>query len=123
MRRTISGIALLLTVTALTAGCHTGLGTPSPEMEYHFEVTGTSAQKISYSVTQEKGRVTTEDADTTTLPWKQQGIAYAGQIRLDVMPTGGPVTCKIIVEKKQVAKKTGPAGTPLSCVATLKKPS
>jgi hypothetical protein len=122
MRRTITAAALLTATMLTTTGC--GLfgsgGRLGESVEYHFEVTGSGTDKISYSyIAEDKSTVTQEEA-APALPWKQAGIAWPGEIRIDLTPKDGPATCKIIVEKKVLAKKKGVAGQPLSCVGKAK---
>ena len=125
MRRTVTAAILLAVVAASTTGCgFFHKSKLSDTLEYHFEVTGAGAQKISYAYTglgeKDQEHPVAEDVATPHLPWTQAGIAMPGQIRLDVTPTDGPATCRIVVEKKELVKKEGPAGAPLSCVATAK---
>jgi|tagenome__1003787_1003787.scaffolds.fasta_scaffold19258720_2 hypothetical protein len=122
MRRTIIAAALLTATALSTTGCGMfgGGGRLGESLEYHFEVTGTGTDKISYSYVAEDNSSYTTEEPTPALPWKLAGIAWPGEIRIDFTPTGGPATCKIIVEKKVLAEKKGEAGKPLSCVGTAK---
>jgi len=119
MRRTILTVATLSAVVAFTSGC--GVLKRGPHYyEIGLEVTG-KAGKITFSVPpnspDEKAQPPTEVAGPT-VPWKEVRVTVGGEVKLQVTPTDGPVTCRILIEKKQVAKKEGPPGTELTCTAT-----
>jgi hypothetical protein len=125
MRRTISAAVLLLAVTATTTGCGFFKKSDLSELvEYHFQVTGVAADKITYALQQRDEhhnmRTIAEEKANPTLPWTQAGVADPGMITLTVTPKDGPATCRIVVEKKELAKKTGQPGAPLSCSAKIK---
>jgi hypothetical protein len=121
MRRATTLTATLLTVTALTTGCgYFHKGRLSESLEYHLEVTGVTTDKIDYSVINEDNSTNNLSEPTPALPWKIAGITWPGKISVTLVPTGGPATCRIVVEKKEVAKKVGQPGVPLTCDGTVK---
>ena len=122
MRRTILTVATLLTVAALTSGC--GVLKRGPHYyEVQLEVTG-SAGKITYSIPPGEpdvpARPATEVADPT-VPWKEARVTTGGEFTLQVTPKDGPATCRILIEKKEVAKKDGQPGSTLTCTASADK--
>jgi hypothetical protein len=126
MRRTAPAALTLLSLASLAvfaSGCgFMKKSDLSSVVEYHFEVTGSTAEHVSYSIPQRQapnGKVT-EDVSSPTLPWKLAGVADPGVITLQVMPAGGAATCRIVIEKKEVAKKQGQPGAPLTCTAKVK---
>jgi hypothetical protein len=134
MRRMIMITATLLLTATLTTGCgFFKRGPDASAVEFHFDVTGAGTGKITYSVPQYNGQedekihvVASEEANAA-LPWTMSGVAYAGTVTLEVTPSGtGPVTCRIRFAenykspKKEVAKKQGQPGTPVTCTATVK---
>jgi hypothetical protein len=126
MRRTVPAVLTLLSLASLAvfaSGCgFLQKSDLSRLVEYHFEVTGTSAEHVSYSVPQQQapnGAVTSDIANPA-LPWTIAGVANAGVISLQVVPAGGAATCRIVIEKKEVAKKQGQPGAPLICSAKVK---
>jgi len=123
MRRALAATTLLLTVAAATTGC--GAFKKDDELtsalEYHLEVTGAAAQKITYSLPQyKKDNLDLEDVDQVA-PWKKAGITDPGTLTLTVTPKDGAATCRIVVEKKELAKKQGQPGAPVTCTAKIKK--
>jgi hypothetical protein len=110
----------MVAVTVLTTGCgYFKKGRLAQAVEYHLEVSGASVDKISYSYVNEDEGKFQEEVPAPALPWKLAGVAFPGEIRIDLTPTGGPATCRIVVEKKQLAKKEGRPGAPLSCVGKV----
>src|SRR5437867_1052965 len=113
MRRTVLASLTLLSlasVAVLASGCgFMQKSDLSSLVEYHFEVTGNTAEHVSYSVPQKQAPngLVTEEVANPALPWKQAGVANAGVITLQVVPAGGAATCRIVIEKKEVAKKQG----------------
>jgi hypothetical protein len=133
MRRTIALTAGLLLTATLTTGC--GLFKNGPDaaaVEYHFEVSGAGTAKIAYSVPEYDGQegekihtVSGGEADAT-LPWKDSGVAYPGKVTLEVTPGTGAAACRILFaqdyksKKREVAKRQGQPGAPVTCTATVK---
>jgi spore maturation protein SpmA len=126
MRRTVPAAVTLLSLASLAvfaSGCgFMKKSDLSSLVEYHFEVTGGTAEHVSYSVPQQQAPngAVTADVSNPALPWKNAGVANAGVITLQVMPTSGAATCRIVIEKKEVAKKQGQPGAPLTCTAKVK---
>jgi hypothetical protein len=126
MRRTAPAALTLLSLASLAVfagGCgFMKKSDLSSLVEYHFEVTGNAAERVSYSVPQKQmpNGMVTEDVANPALPWKQAGVANAGVITLQVLPAGGAATCRIVIEKKEVAKKQGQPGASLTCTAKVK---
>jgi hypothetical protein len=126
MRRTAPAVLTLLSLASVAmfaSGCgFMKKSDLSSLVEYHFEVTGATAEHVSYSVpqTQAPNGLVTEEIAKPALPWKQAGVANAGVITLQVVPAGGAATCRIVIEKKEVAKKQGEPGVPLTCTAKIK---
>src|SRR4051812_39899281 len=99
---------VLAGVAALTSGC----GLLGKSYDITLEVTGQgTADKITYFFPGDnKGK----DLGVTKLPWKEEASTGFGFI--DVSATGkGPVTCRILVNGKEVAKQDAPAGQQVAC--------
>ncbi len=126
MRRTVPAALTLLSLASLAvfaSGCGFMKKTDLSSMvEYHFEVTGSAAERLSYTVPQQQAPNGTvgEEVANPALPWKTAGVANPGVITLQVMPTGGAATCRIVIEKNEVAKKQGQPGAPLTCTAKVR---
>jgi hypothetical protein len=126
MRRTVPAVLTLLSLASLAAfasGCgFMKKSDLSSMVEYHFEVTGNAAEHVSYSVPQQQAPdgIVNTDVANPALPWKLAGVANPGVITLQVMPAGGAATCRIVIEKKEVAKKQGQPGAPLTCTAKVR---
>lgn len=125
MRRAIAASAALMSAACLMSGCGFGLLHKGPKvLEVVLEVTGTAAEKITYTVSgdaKNPGAPTT--VDRPTLPWRYSQVpevASVGSVDLTVIPQGGEATCRIVVSRKQVAKKSAEPGTPLVCGAKLR---
>src|SRR3954465_5347244 len=122
MRRTILTTAMLLAVVASTSGC--GMLRRGPHYyEIGLEVTG-PAEKITYSVppnSPDESAQPPTGVAAPTVPWKEVRVTTGGEVKLQVTPKDGPVTCRILVEKRQVAKKEGQPGRELTCTATPDK--
>jgi hypothetical protein len=123
MRRAIAATALLLTVAAATTGC--GAFSKDQELstslEYHLAVTGGAAEKITYSVPRFREKNFEENEAAPALPWTKAGITWPGVLTVVVTPTSGAATCRIEVEKKELAKVEGKPGAPVTCTAKIKK--
>jgi hypothetical protein len=123
MRRALAATTLLLIVTAATTGCGAFKKDDelSSALEYHLEATGGSAEKITYSIPQYKADNLDLEDPGPALPWKKAGITYPGTMTVTVTPKDGAASCRIVVEKKELAKKQGQAGAPVTCTAKIKK--
>ena len=122
MRRAIVATALLLAVTATTTGC--GLFSKDDELssslEYHVNVSGVTAEKVTLSIPQYKENNVTSEEPAPALPWKQAGLVWPGTMTVVVTPKEGAATCRIEVEKKELAKVEGKPGEPVTCTAKVK---
>jgi hypothetical protein len=125
MRRTISAATLLLTVAALASGC--GYFKKGPKnYEVFLEAPGTQVQNVVYSLPPDTespggdGKRHTNKESNPELPFRRGLVLYPGGVTFTVTPkTGAAATCVIIVEKKQVAKKVGKPGAPVTCSTNL----
>jgi hypothetical protein len=123
MRRLALATAALTAVMVSTTGCG-HFERKEVAYEYDLEVTGAAATSISVTSPRDDGSdpVTNEVPDTT-LPFQSKAVAVVkktGPLTLRVMPKDGDASCRIVVEGKEAAKKSGPAGTELVCTTTLK---
>jgi hypothetical protein len=122
MRRAIAATALLFAVTATTTGC--GMFSKDDELstslEYHLNVTGGTAEKITFSVPRYKETNLDLEESAPALPWKKAGITWPGVLTVVVTPKDGAATCRIEVEKKELAKVVGKPGAPVTCTAKIK---
>ena len=122
MRRTILTAATLLTVATLTTGC--GMLRRGPHYyEVEVQVTG-AAEKISWVMPPGEPNLPPNpptDVAAPTTPWAEMRVTTGGDIKIQVTPKDGPVSCRILVEKKQVTKKDGRPGGDLVCKASIEK--
>lgn len=124
MRHPILAAALLLTVAGTTAAC--GLHKSNPTFEVIFEASGAHAKKFTYSAPygpgpdESKRKPQGENLTDQPLPWRRGIATKAGEVTLAVTPTNDTATCRILVEKKEVAKQQGQPGAPVTCTATIK---
>ena len=67
------------------------------------------------------GRPHTSEPEQVTLPWKAGRVTGKGKTSIEVTPAKGAVTCRIVVEKKEVAKVVGKDGQPVTCEADVRE--
>jgi hypothetical protein len=112
--RTTASAAAVLLGAVLLAGCSKG-----PDYEVIFEAEGAgAAREISYLTPGESTPTAVKDA---TLPWTAGRVpATPGRILLEVTPAkGATATCRIVVEKAEVAKQVGQPGQKVTCEKVL----
>jgi hypothetical protein len=119
---------LALIATALAAAVTmTGCGYVWDDMvwyAYDLEVTGTAATSISIARPDtENPKPVANEVPDPSLPFKHEAgthVKQSGDLTLRVIPKDGEATCRIVIDGKEVVKKTGPAGIELVCATTLK---
>jgi hypothetical protein len=92
---------VLLSLVALGL---TACAAPPPTAAAEFRVEGTGTAQLTYQFPGSK----LPEVVTTQLPVIIERTAEgAGPVTLSVRPASGVVTCRIVVEQKEVAKQTG----------------
>ncbi len=127
MRRNVFAVtALLLAVPMLTTAC--GAFSSDSDLARSSEVildAGGSADKITYKLPT-KDEPNGDNAtvlDSPQLPWHAGRVVLPGTVTLIVAPAkDGVATCRLEVEKKEVDKKTGAPGAPVTCTAKITTP-
>ena len=112
-------------LASLTVGCLllTGCGKDAGPLETAWYVTGDSGANADVTITSAKDpegsggdRVPAKGAK---LPYSDSGIAWRGETTLEAIPSQGALTCRIVVEGKEIVKVTGKAGEKVRCAGTV----
>ncbi|MGW1681176.1 hypothetical protein [Saccharopolyspora sp. NPDC002376] len=91
-------------------------GTKSYTYEVAFEVGGTGTAEVTMKFPGSPGGVT----ETMQLPASSTYIAEGlGPVTMSVKGTSGDVTCRIVLEKSEVAKGSGNTATPATCASEI----
>jgi hypothetical protein len=122
LRRPIVAGAMLLTVVSSTTAC--GVIKRDPTFEVIMEATGTQAKQISYTAPhgpgpEDEGKPQAAELTEQPLPWQRGLVTKGGEVTFTVTPKDGVTTCRIVLEKKEVAKQQGQPGAPVTCHATI----
>jgi hypothetical protein len=127
MRRNVFAVTvLLLAVPMLTTAC--GAFSSDSDLARSSEVildAGGSADKVTLKLPtkEEPNGGDSKELVSPELPWHAGRVVLPGTVTLIVTPAkNGVATCRLEVEKKQVDKKMGAPGAPVTCTAKIKDP-
>lgn len=67
----------------------------------------------------DSGTPKTATEEKVNVPWSQLLVINRGETVLEATPSKGALTCRIVVEKKEVAKVTGAPGQKVTCTAEV----
>lgn len=111
MIRVLAATALLGSTLLVSSGC----GEPN-EYEVSMEVTGTSGTAAEITVkTVDGGSPNTDEA----LPWTRTIVVPASKVSVEVKPSKGAVTCRLVIKGAEVDKVTGKDGETITCEKTI----
>jgi hypothetical protein len=105
--------ALALSATFLATGCGSGRGLFGEIHTMSVEVTGTGgrASEVTYRLSTDDG--TERDV---VLPWKKSADSEFLPVNIRATPAAGTtVTCRIVVDGRELASATGTGGAPADC--------
>jgi hypothetical protein len=108
-----AAVAVALTTLFLATGCGSGRGFFGEIHTVSVEVTGTGARASEITFTLPATDGTERDV---SLPWKKATDSEFVPVRIRAVPAPGTtVTCRIVVDRREVTAATGTAGAPAEC--------
>ncbi|GIE77409.1 hypothetical protein Aph02nite_33590 [Actinoplanes philippinensis] len=116
MKRSLASIALMGATVMLMSACQK---TATGPLETRYELTGDAQATVTPSITSvdDSGEPRTVTEEKANVPWSQLLVINQGETVLEATPSKGALACRIVVEKKEVAKVTGASGQKVTCKA------
>jgi hypothetical protein len=119
MKRVLIVVPILAAAVLATAGC-----AKTGPLETKYEVTGEASATAQMAILYNSGDAGTSTptqlpAEKGTLPWTTTLVAGRGDTVLTATPSKGALTCRIVVEGKEVAKVAGQPGQAVTCKAPV----
>lgn len=117
MKRKFS-VAVLCTALVLVSACNRG-----PHGEIDYELTGDAGATADMTrVLPIDGKANSVTFPKQTLPQKRHAsIGRGEEFELSGTPSKGALTCRIVIDGKELAKQTGAPGQKVSCKATVEE--
>jgi hypothetical protein len=106
-------VAASLGATTLLPGC-----SMNPDRHHIiFEVDGDAgaAREIRYELPNTSAEAGWRTAADAPVPWSQVDSTDPGLVTLEATPTSGTLTCRVLVDGREVARATGQPGAPVRC--------
>jgi hypothetical protein len=90
--------------------------------EITYEMTGESGATadVTRVLPGQNGKPNSETFPNTALPMSQSASIGKGTFEVYGTPSSGALTCRIVLDGKEVAKQTGAPGQKVSCQAQVK---
>src|SRR4051812_22089025 len=117
MKRTFTAAVVLGAALVFVSACDRG-----PHGEITYEVTGPAGATadVTRVLPKEEGGGAVTLAKQA-LPFTNKASISAGTFEVRATPSEGALTCRIVVDGKETAKKTGEPGQQVSCTAVVKE--
>jgi hypothetical protein len=118
VKRTFSTAVVLATALVLVSACDRG-----PHGEIDYELTGEAGATADITrVLPVAGKVNSVTLPKQALPQKlHASIGRGEEFEVYGTPSKGALTCRVVVDGKEVAKQTGAPGQKVSCKAKVEE--